>query len=130
MCSVKPFMILSLVEELRDVHLLFCLVRNTADIREASPAFRMMVSAVACPLLLLTQYPLHDRGSAVVFNDIPDDIFFSVPKTVTDKVLFHSIPSICLPLLIPARLLHNRKNRYAGGTPCRSCREIPESVSW
>ena len=69
--------------------LFLCLVRDTADICEASPAFRVIVLTVACAFLLLAQYPVENRRSAFVLLHIPDNILFGVSKTVANQFLFH-----------------------------------------
>lgn len=40
---------------------------------------------------LFGKYSFHDSGYAVVFLNIPDNIFFGIPEAVTDKV-FHLRP--------------------------------------
>ncbi len=67
------------------------LIRDTADICEASPAFRVIVFAVASPFLLLMQYLFQNGRSTYVFPDIPDYVLFRVSKTVTNEFLFHGI---------------------------------------
>ena len=53
-----------------------CLVHNTADIAQASPAERMFAAARASPALFLSQYSFHDQRSAFVFHDIFCYVFF------------------------------------------------------
>jgi hypothetical protein len=52
-----------------------CLVHNTADIAQASPAERMVISARAPSALFLSQYFFHDQGSALVFQGIFNYVF-------------------------------------------------------
>ena len=109
--------------------LFFCLVRNTADISQASPAKRMVNRAVTGTLLFLAQYPLQDERSAIVFPDIPYNVFFGVTKTVTNKILIHGVTSICLPFSALARFPHKHKSLYVGETLFRFYPERPGSGS-
>jgi hypothetical protein len=53
-----------------------CLVHNTADISQASPAERMLAAARASSALFLSKDLFHDQGSAFVFLYLFCYVFF------------------------------------------------------
>jgi hypothetical protein len=63
-----------------------CLFRDTADISQTSPAFRVRFCTIAPTLSFLGHDLLHDRRAAVLFY-ILSDVISSMSKTVTDKVI-------------------------------------------
>ena len=72
------------------MHLCLCLVRDTADVRQASPAFRVIELAVAGSLLFLAQNSLVNSRNTSVILDVSHDIFLGVGETVADEICFHS----------------------------------------
>lgn len=53
-----------------------CLVHDTADIAQTSPAERMLITARASSALFFSKYSFHDQRSAHVFQDIFCYVFF------------------------------------------------------
>ena len=68
------------------------LVHNTADIAQASPAERMVVSARASSALFFSQYFFHDQGPALIFQDISYYVFLRISETVADAIFHYAVP--------------------------------------
>jgi len=66
-----------------------CLFRDTADISQTSPTFRVRFCTITPTLSLLGHDLLHDRGPAVLFH-IPSDVFGRMAETVADKIIHES----------------------------------------